>query len=356
MSKDISPEHSKSAVNRAGKRLSEAAESSEDLSIIENWRAAHNHVLNTFQANLRRRAKLISARTPVQRIKRLDTIQNKLVRFETMQLSRMHDIVGCRIVFDSLDQLQNFRREFNRSRFSHKRRVKTNGNEVLDAYNYIDHPKTSGYRGVHDVFEYRAKQGGSLKGAGGEKWNGLNIEIQYRTTVQHAWATAVEICDKFTDNHGKFSNAPEEYLRYFVLASELLRRRYEPHTCRQLEDTNQELVSEFMKLEEKHGMLKTLKGVKPSDEEFTSSRNSILIFNEIRDEVTVKSYPDFRTAVAEYFRLEREKDDNTDVVLVAADDAESVRFGFKNYFSDAREFVELTETACSDLFNQKFNS
>jgi len=346
--REISPQNSKSRVNRAGQNLANGVATREDMEAIENWRASHNHILNTFQANLRRRAKLSSVRTPVQRIKRLETIQNKLRRYPDMQLARMHDIVGCRVVFDSISDLREFRSEFNRSRFSHKRRVRIAGNgSEMEAYDYISNPKPSGYRGIHDVFEYRAKQGGPSKAGGGEKWNGLNIEIQYRTKVQHAWATAVEICDKYTENHGKFSNAPEDYLRYFQVASELLARRFEglgaclPH----MEDG--ELVDEFTALEQSHGMLSTLAGIQPNDENFPDERNTLLIYNDETGETEVLTFSIFRDAVREYFRLERETPDEIDVVLVAADDQESVRFGFKNYFSDARDFVDLMREACT---------
>lgn len=346
MSRDIFPEHSKSAVNRAGRRLAEENHTLEDLLIIENWRAAHNYILNTFQANLRNRAKKTNARTPVQRIKRLDTIRNKLIRYPGMQFSRMHDIVGCRVIFENLEDLSQFRSDFNKSRFAHRRRVKTlpDGNRV-DAYNYITNPKSSGYRGVHDVFEYKAKQSGAGRATGGEKWNGLHIEIQYRTRIPHAWATAVEICDNFTDNHGKFSNAPEEYLRYFVLASEILARTFEAETPRQLEFDTLKIISEFRDLEEQHGMLRTLRGVQPSQQDFDFQRHTILIFEEEKGHTEVLTFPDFRSAIRRYFDLERTKDPSTDVVLVAADDPDSVRFGFRNYFSDAREFVSLIDQA-----------
>lgn len=350
MSKDIFPEHSKSAVNRAGDRLANNEAILDDLTMIENWRAAHNYVLNTFQANLRTRAKKFNARTPVQRIKRLDTIRNKLVRFPDMKFSRMHDIVGCRVIFETIEELYDFRDSFNKSRFSHKRRVKTlEDGTKTDAYNYIDHPKSSGYRGIHDVFEYKAKQSGLGRGRGGEKWNGLHIELQYRTRVQHAWATAVEICDNFTDNHGKFSDAPEAYLRYFSLASELLARHFEPQTPRQFDLTNLELVSEFAHLENEHNMLTTLRGVQPSHEQFESSNHTLLIFDEEKNVTEVRVFSDFRIAIRSYFDLERTKGSGVDVVLVAADDSESVRFGFQNYFSDAREFVRMVDEATEQL-------
>lgn len=343
--REITPLNSKRRVNRAGQALVEGNASEEDLNVIENWRASHNHILNTFQANLRRRAKISEARTPVQRIKRLETIQGKLLRFPEMQLARMHDIVGCRVVFENVEELVAFRTQFNKSRFSHKRKTRIEGDRLLDANNYIDFPKSSGYRGIHDVFKFRAKQGGKSKAAGGERWNGLNIEIQYRTKVQHAWATAVEICDRYTENHGKFSNAPHEYLLYFQIASELLARVFEDRTSCFPECNTGDLAAKFLELEEKHGMLLTLEGIQPHDENFPSERNTLLIFDENIDEVEVRTFSSFKDAVQEYFMLERQLDSEKDIVLVAADDPESVRFGFKNYFSDARDFVDYMRRA-----------
>ncbi|MGR3659901.1 MAG: RelA/SpoT domain-containing protein [Paracoccaceae bacterium] len=345
---EVFPNHSKGEVNRAGRRLAQNEATDDDMGVIENWRASHNHILNTFQENLRRRAKLSDARTPVQRIKRLETIQNKLVRYPDMKLARMHDIVGCRVVFNNIEELERFRREFNKSRFSHIRRMKKGEhNKTFDRYDYITNPKASGYRGIHDVFEFRAKQGGQSKKAGGEKWNGLNIEVQYRTQIQHAWATAVEICDKFTENHGKFSNAPDDYLLYFQIASELLARHFEDMTGGLPEPTTEQLISDFLGLEKKHGMLHTLEGIQPSQEKFSDSRHSLLIFDEKAGTTKVLPFKLFREAVEEYFRLERESDNDVDVVLVAGEDSESVRFGFKNYFSDAREFVDYMHEACN---------
>jgi hypothetical protein len=217
----------------------------------------------------------------------------------------------------------------------------------------VTQPKASGYRGIHDVFEYRSKQSSRNRSSGGDKWNGLHIEIQYRTRVQHAWATAVEICDNFTDNHGKFSNAPDDYLRYFFLASEILRRVYESEMPPVTDLQTKDLLAEFVNLEDQHGLLRTLRGIRPSKGDFSLKKHTLLITREEEVEtseddpfsVEVLTFDDFREAVTAYFELERTKNAETDVVLVAADDAESVRFGFKNYFSDAREFVELIDAA-----------
>jgi ppGpp synthetase/RelA/SpoT-type nucleotidyltranferase len=54
---------------------------------------------------------------------------------------------------------------------------------------YIANPKFSGYRGIHLVYSYFSDRK--------ETFNGLKIEIQIRTQLQHAWATAVEIVGFF---------------------------------------------------------------------------------------------------------------------------------------------------------------
>ena len=38
-----------------------------------------------------------------------------------------------------------------------------------------------------------------------------------------------------------------------------------------------------------------------------------------------------------------------DIVLVRADSGEEVRLAFKNYFSDARDFIQLVENGCTEL-------
>ena len=44
MSRDTRPESSKSRINKAGKNVRNDSEILEDIIVIENWRASHNHV------------------------------------------------------------------------------------------------------------------------------------------------------------------------------------------------------------------------------------------------------------------------------------------------------------------------
>ena len=146
----------------------------DDLRILEEWRAAHGHVLNTFQSLLRNRTKDTDI-VVAQRHKRKLTIIDKLKRYPRMRLARMDDVAGCRLIFKNLDELYKFRENMLKARFRHKLK-----NDV-DKYDYIKSPKPTGYRGVHDVYSY------NVNSSYGEQYKGLLIEIQYRTFNQHAW-------------------------------------------------------------------------------------------------------------------------------------------------------------------------
>lgn len=51
------PGVSKTRVNKAGNAIRDGNAKADDLLIIEEWRAAHRAVLNTFQATLRTRVR-----------------------------------------------------------------------------------------------------------------------------------------------------------------------------------------------------------------------------------------------------------------------------------------------------------
>jgi hypothetical protein len=42
-----------------------------------------------------------------------------------------------------------------------------------------------------------------------------------------------------------------------------------------------------------------------------------------------------------------------DIVLVRADTSDEIRLAFKNYFSDARDFIRLVEIGCTKLAKAK---
>ena len=328
------PGGSRSRVNQAGDAIRARSPSAEDLAVIDSWREAHRGVLNTFQAILRGRTKG-STITVAQRHNRKLTIFDKLQRFQGMKLARMDDVAGCRLIFANIRELNSFRDRFHKARFNHVRRNNP------DKYNYIKSPKATGYRGIHDVYEH------DVNSFVGKKLAGLYVEIQYRTLVQHAWATAVEVIGFITESQPKFQKGDQRYERAMALASEILARAFEKSKGPNPDMEDKDLIQEFEKLDEELALLQMLRGLNAANTQVSGKRNAILIFSST-GELEVRSFRDAPEAMRALFDLEREMPEQ-DIVLVRADTNDEVRLAFRNYFSDARDFIRYVEQGISKL-------
>lgn len=332
------PGGSKERVSRAGAAVRDRTASNEDLAVIEEWRAAHRAVLNTFQAILRNRTRdqgIIVA----QRHKRRRTIVDKLRRFPTMQLARMDDVAGCRLIFPDIATLRAFRVRFHQARFGHKRK------NDASKYDYIENPKYSGYRGIHDVYEY------NVNSESGRPLKGLLMELQYRTIYQHAWATCVEIVGFITENQPKFDRGDNRFQRILMLSSEIIARAFEGRNSCLGQMTDEEVVREFVSIDADLNFMSMLRNLNKANREIAGNRNTILIYSG-DDDLEVRTYRDATEALAALFDLEAEMP-GKDVVLVRADRSEDVQIAFKNYFSDAREFIKFIDDGCQILLGPK---
>lgn len=163
------PAYSRNRVDQAGYRAATGEETEEDLQVIENWRASHAQLLNTFKQILYNRARKLPGLV-VQRLKRRPTIIDKLSRDPNMsvRLSQMQDIAGCRIILDNLNALYDFKELMDEGKFAHKLKYQKD---------YIEEPKEDGYRGIHQIFQYQVEP---RKGHASENqpWNGMRVEIQ----------------------------------------------------------------------------------------------------------------------------------------------------------------------------------
>lgn len=165
---------SKSQVKKAGSTLRKYLRgdlTDEDLFLgaldtVEVWRRAHSGPLVSANNGLRSRCKTIGVEAEVtQRLKRSQTILDKLRRQPNLDLSRMQDIGGCRAVVSNKDDLRRLEAQILKR---HK--------EPVTHTDYIACPRESGYRGVHIVVHYQERC----------------IEIQLRTKTMHDWALAAE--------------------------------------------------------------------------------------------------------------------------------------------------------------------
>ena len=331
-------DYSKGQINRAGDELRGGNPSDDALGVINNWRASHTYVLNTFQAMLRnrtRRTKIAVA----QRLKRMRTLAHKLVRQPKMQLARMDDVAGCRLIFPNKKALNVFRKQFHRARFDHVRK-----NDVYK-YDYIAHPKPDGYRGIHDIYEY------NVKSESGRAYNGLLLELQYRTIYQHAWATTVEIIGMVTPNQPKFHAGDDRHIEFFRLASEIIARTYENSASCYPDLTDREVVRRFRRLENEIHILRILRGLNISAQQMGAKKNVILSLGT-DGTLNLYMYTKGADALRRYFQLEK-AGTGADIVLVKGDTGADIRLSYKNYFSDPNDFLRYVERGCARLSKRK---
>ena len=335
------PGGSRERVNRAGDRVRSRAANADDMAVIDTWRAAHRPVLNTFQAILRMRTRS-SKIVVAQRHKRKNTIIDKLDRFPKMRLSRMDDVAGCRLIFPSIRELYSFRSKLHSANFNHKIR-----NEI-DKYDYIKNPKSTGYRGVHDIYEY------DVNSDAGKPYKGLLIEIQYRTIYQHAWATCVEVVGFITENQPKFQKGDKRYEHILALSSEIISRTFEKQTSCFPNMSDKDIVKNFTSLNKEINFIHMLRNLNSASHEVSRNKNVILMFSDT-DNLEILSFRDSTDAIQALFELEKNSS-GKDIVLVRADSGEDVRVAFRNYFSDATEFIKFIEKGCAKLSGLKIVS
>ena len=247
----------------------------------------------------------------------------------------MDDVAGCRVIFPDITTLYEFRERLHKARFKHKRR------NDIDKYDYIKYPKNTGYRGIHDIYEY------DVNSTAGDGSRGLFVEIQYRTFVQHAWATAVELIGHVTASQPKFQQGDKRYEAAMAYASEILARAHENRrsTFNDLEDD--EILKRFMELDAELALMNLLRNLNAADAQITSNKNIILIFSDTSDLETI-SFSSATDALRALFEMEG-KNPGKDIVLVRADSTEEARTAFRNYFSDARDFIDLMDSGCEKL-------
>jgi (p)ppGpp synthase/HD superfamily hydrolase len=152
---------SKSQVNKAGKTLrkwrdADPTQVRAAFDVLLAFRAAHQYPLTKATMGLRSMVRTEACQVEVsQRLKRVPTMIDKLVREPTMPLASMQDIGGCRAVLRDVAEVRRVQRRLAKNR------------PPVRLNDYIANPRPSGYRGVHLIVVY----------------DGRHIEVQLRTEV-----------------------------------------------------------------------------------------------------------------------------------------------------------------------------
>lgn len=298
--------------------------------LIDNWRSSHSYPLNIFQAGLRTRAKQVDEKAVVaQRLRRLPSILAKLKRFPDMKLTQIQDIAGCRAIVSSVPQVYALVKAYKSSDIKHK---------LVHEDDYIDSPKESGYRSYHLVYRYYSDKKSKL-------WNGLKVEVQLRSALQHAWATAVETVGVFIRHALKSSQGDQDWLRFFQLMGTAIAIRERelpvPNTPVNRIQLKQELQEYARRLDVENRLSAFSTSLKTVEEVGVRRGSYFLLELDVaaqRTKVTSYSSTDLEKAQEDYSKVER-SGKSQDVVLVSADNVKALKSAYPNYFLDMRNFT-----------------
>lgn len=339
---------SKRKIDKAGQALISGDYSSykngilDVLEIINNWRVSHNYPLNTFKVTLHDRSKAIDKDALIaQRIKRLSSIEMKLIRYPKMNLSQMQDLGGCRAVLGTIMHVRKLVSVYTQNKLSH---------ELNRMDDYIKNPKESGYRSIHLI--YKAK----YKTLSSQIYNDQYIEIQMRSRIQHLWATAVETAGTFLHQSLKSSQGEEDWLRFFQLASSIFALKEKAPLVPNTPTEKKELINELKKYLEKLDVVKTLSmfghAIQISDEDVYRKRKYkyfLLVLRPKENRMSVSGFSknDLSKGAEKYVEIENEISTGKldgNAVLVSVDSFQSLKKAYPNYFLDTTLFLkELRE-------------
>ena len=345
------PAFSRRDVNAAGNRFvgrNSCLDLQQSLAIINNWRSSHSFPLNAFYITLLHRAKKVDPKALVsQRLKRLASIEAKLIRFPDMKLTQMQDIGGCRAVVRDLGALARLAALYRLNMAKDPKRR----HKWLTPKDYITNPKSDGYRGIHLRYQYcsRAKKHSA--------YNDLKVEIQLRTVPQHSWATAVEIISTFTGQALKSNIGDESWKRFFKLMSSFIAIREGAPPVHDTPADTKELVAELRQLVTHLQVEAVLTGWGEAIKIISSGQAKrahtyLLVLDVKQMQITVSRFGKEEAAESQQRYLEVEKE-NADkpwiqAVLVSVNSVSSLPKAYPNYYLDSSSFLQAVRFAIKD--------
>ncbi len=321
-------------VGRAGKALISPLSSSEErtkaLAVVNYWREIHAEALQRALEDIERVCGVASNILIAGRIKKLATIVDKLNRPRTpSDLQTMYDIAGCRLVVPDMATLNQVHCEL--------AKISAFDGPKTDRHDYIARPRSSGYRGRHVILRYDDL-------ACGHK---LFVEVQLRTVLQHAWATAVEMHDVAVKTRLKFNEIDNPIGRFFKKAALLIVQmeegdKIDASVIRAHSEGKSELSYALQATE-------TLKAANDAvyflPDDANEDAADYYLVDLVADEQTLELTPlDSIAALSRYFEEEgADRDGERDLVLTKGSSKEKLAKLYPNYFGDISDFVKLIE-------------
>lgn len=322
------------------------------IDLITKWRNLYTVPLSFFQQSIKYALKDTKYKDCliVQRLKRMPSIIDKLKRFKEMQLNRMQDIGGVRIIVDDISDVYEI--------FDLIKTAKMHFRPLDKYHDYIQIPKTDGYRSLHQVFKYKSRVVPEMPE--------LRFELQIRTKLQHVWATAVETLGIIENESFKTGKGDNAYKNFFKVISLLF--SIEEHTANYeiLRKVNLKSLKISLALVERDlNVINKLSGIAATIESTSSIQSEdeqpdYFILELIRDsqnidnsKLLVTPYKKEFAEQAESYYHSRERetasDPNRQIVMIRADGINTIKEAYPNFLLDVPEFVSRVKSYISDV-------
>ena len=161
--------------------------------------------------------------------------------------------------------------------------------------------------------------------------------MQFRTLCQHAWATAVEVVSRVTENQPKFNRGDERHKEFFRVASEIIARTVEGRKSCYPDPDNATLATRLREIDAQINILRFLNNL-PIVEQESRIKNNVILHVNRDGKLTVHKYTNVKAATDSYFELEK-NNPNDDIVFVRAKTFDAIRSAYRNYFQNTTEFL-----------------
>ncbi|HYD26937.1 RelA/SpoT domain-containing protein [Brevundimonas sp.] len=336
------PKHSKREINAVGEKLRGflpypySDETVQIFRTVHELRLAHVEPMRRARRELSTAArKLSESGLTAGRLKRISSIRNKLRR-TPLTLYDIQDIGGCRAIMPDMDSVRALVGFYDggSSRYQAARH-----------WRYIDEPKPSGYRSHHITLHVRDEDGVSIT-------TRRRIEVQLRTRLQHAWATAVEAVGLVNDQDLKAGRGCPRWLRLFTLMSSVIAAEEGCPTVPGTPADRAELLNELAEVEAHLGAIANLhsynEAIRLTNEYARMPGQSFVVeYDNINRSVRVRSNTQFRLTAEASFVAETSQE-YPQAVLIEVDRVGDLRAAYPNYFLDVQLFTDRMAAAVTE--------
>jgi ppGpp synthetase/RelA/SpoT-type nucleotidyltranferase len=318
----------KSHVRKIGEKLRKGLLEEETIEELEIYRLSYKKPLSVTYKKLDEYCSNYKDSIVTYRIKRFESIIDKLQRFPKMQLERMGDIGGCRCILKNKKEV-----------YSIYNTICSNF-EIYKVNDYYEKPQEDGYKSIH-VY---------IKDSKSKKI----IEVQLRNSDSHEWATLVEISDILFSESIKTKSPQKKELQEFhkILSRKSLSYKEKEQIINIVQETNyiDKLIYNY-----KTNYIPTR--MQWAKESIDDTKSFILITNDIIENTPpdIKVFKSFEEAETAYFS-KYDNFHNSVLTHIQKPTYEKVSKAYSNYILTYHSFISIyfsiLESACIQSLNQ----